>query len=387
MSDRTKTAGGRGNARKPKSPPLALRLKKTRSIPLHHQVFLVLQDGITESRYTPSQPLPSEEELARRFDVSRVTIRSAMKKLDALGLVERRQGVGTFVRELSGPQPLTIPMVDLRARSREIVRTTIARVVEFGFEPAPRHVRTHFQAGRDDLFQRAVRIRYMRDRPVMQVTTYVPESIGRQFSQNDMEGSSLYAILERFGITFASSEQIVTAAAADPVVAERLKVAIGAPLLKWCAYTLMRSGAQSSTSSCWRRQRPINCGCCSDLLIWNDKTILLKRVAGAAVERAPARHEAIWLGPPFNLLEGIGAIERRLVPLEGLVDRALSMSTSSPEQKGRLAQKIPNAQFATNGAVAEMIKSRHILRAELKGHDTPTLNASFIRQVQAGQSM
>jgi GntR family transcriptional regulator len=47
-----------------------------------------------------------------------------------------------------------------------------------------------------------------------------------------MEGASLYAILQRFGITFASGEQFVTAAAADPVVAERLNVAIGAPLLK-----------------------------------------------------------------------------------------------------------------------------------------------------------
>jgi GntR family transcriptional regulator len=232
VSKRSRAGGRRQNAPKRKSARLAPLSRKPRSIPLHHQVFLVLQDAITESRYAPDEALPSEEELAKRFGVSRVTIRSAMEKLDALGLVERRQGVGTFVRELSGPQPLTVPMVDLQARSREIVRTTIAHVVEFGFEPAPRHVRTHFQARPEELFQRAVRIRYMRDRPILQVTTYIPESIGRQFGQNDMEGGSLYRILERFGITFASGEQIVTAAAADPVVAERLNVAIGAPLLK-----------------------------------------------------------------------------------------------------------------------------------------------------------
>jgi len=155
-----------------------------------------------------------------------------MDTLDDLGLVERRQGVGTFVRELSRPQPLTVPMVDLLARSREIVRTTTAHVVEFGFEPAPRHVRTHFRAGPGVVFQRAVRIRLMNDQPIMQVTTYIPESIGRHFGQDDMEGGSLYGILQRFGITFASGEQVVTAAAADPLVATRLNVAIGAPLLK-----------------------------------------------------------------------------------------------------------------------------------------------------------
>ena len=232
MSKQSEAGGRRQNAPKRKSARLAPLSRKPRSIPLHHQVFLVLQDGITECRYAPDEALPSEEELAKRFGVSRVTIRSAMEKLDALGLVERRQGVGTFVRELSGPRPLTIPMMDLLARSREIVRTTIAHVVEFGFEPAPRHVRSHFRAGPEDLFQRTVRIRYMGGRPIMQVTTFIPESIGRQFGRNEMEAGSLYAILQRFGITFASGEQIVTAAAADPVVAERLNVAIGAPLLK-----------------------------------------------------------------------------------------------------------------------------------------------------------
>jgi GntR family transcriptional regulator len=207
--------------------------KKRRNIPLHHQVFLVLQDGIVEHRYAPGEMLPGEEDLAKLFGVSRVTIRAALETLDAFGLIERRQGVGTFVRELSRPEPLIVPMkMDLAARNREIVRTTRAHVVEYEFRPAPRHVRHHFGAQPDDLFQRVVRIRYMKNWPIMQVTTYIPEDIGRQFGREEIEGGSLYAILERFGITFDSGEQIVSAAAADPIVAERLNVAIGSPLVK-----------------------------------------------------------------------------------------------------------------------------------------------------------
>ncbi|HTO60042.1 MAG TPA: GntR family transcriptional regulator [Bradyrhizobium sp.] len=212
--------------------PTTLVSKKRRNIPLHHQVFLVLQDGIAERRYAPGEALPSEEDLAKLFGVSRVTVRAALETLNTLGLIERRQGAGTFVRELSGPEPWSVPIMDLAARSRMIVRTTRAHVVEFGFVTAPRHIRSHFNAQPNDLFQRAVRIRYMKDQPIMQVTTYIPEDIGRQFGPKDMEGASLYAILQRFGITFASGEQVVTAAAADPVAADRLNVAIGAPLLK-----------------------------------------------------------------------------------------------------------------------------------------------------------
>ncbi len=210
----------------------ALLARKRRNIPLHHQVFLVLQDEITERRYSPGEALPTEDELAKLFRVSRVTIRAALETLGTMGLIERRQGVGTFVRELSKPEPLTVPMIDLAARNREILRTTSAHVVEFEFTPAPRHVRSHFQAQPEELFQRAVRIRYTNNRPIMQVTTYIPELIGRQFGPAEMEGGSLYAILQRFGITFSSGEQVVSAAAADPIVAERLNVAIGAPLLK-----------------------------------------------------------------------------------------------------------------------------------------------------------
>lgn len=212
--------------------PTTLLLKKRRNIPLHHQVFLVLQDRIAERRYAPGEALPSEEDLAKLFGVSRVTIRAALETLNTLGLIERRQGAGTFVRELAKPESWSVPIMDLAARSRMIVRTTTAHVVEFGFVRAPPHVRSHFQAQPDGLFQRAVRIRYMKSQPIMQVTTYIPEDIGRQFGPKDMEGASLYAILQRFGITFGSGEQLVTAAAADPVVAERLNVAIGAPLLK-----------------------------------------------------------------------------------------------------------------------------------------------------------
>ena len=90
--------------------------------------------------------------------------------------------------------------------------------------------------------------------------------------------------------------------------------------------------------------------------IWHKHYAMLIDRYSSMDARIPAdrlRHEAILPASPFNLLEWIGAIERRLVPLERLVDRALSISTSSPEQLGalrdRLAQQLMDQmnQFAT----------------------------------------
>jgi SAM-dependent methyltransferase len=79
------------------------------------------------------------------------------------------------------------------------------------------------------------------------------------------------------------------------------------------------------------------------------------------------RHEAVLLESTFNQLERIGVIERRVIPIERLVDRALSMSTSSPEQLGSLSDRLAKellkqmTQFATAGTVVEVIESQALI--------------------------
>ncbi len=56
----------------------------TRRITLHEQVFNRLRERILTGDYAPHQQLPSEACLMRSFDVSRVTVRQALKDLVAL---------------------------------------------------------------------------------------------------------------------------------------------------------------------------------------------------------------------------------------------------------------------------------------------------------------
>jgi len=57
---------------------------------------------ILEGKVRPGQKLPSERSLAEEFDVSRPTVREAIQKLEARGLIQRRHGGGTFVAEHVG---------------------------------------------------------------------------------------------------------------------------------------------------------------------------------------------------------------------------------------------------------------------------------------------
>lgn len=61
------------------------------------KVFETLYEMIASGQFQRGQKLPSQEELARQLGVSRNTLREAMNKLYAMGLLSSRQGVGTVV--------------------------------------------------------------------------------------------------------------------------------------------------------------------------------------------------------------------------------------------------------------------------------------------------
>jgi GntR family transcriptional regulator len=68
---------------------------------LSTQINEILVEKLRNGTYPPESKMPTENQLAEEFKVSRATIRSAFDRLEAMGLIARRQGIGTFVRSLS----------------------------------------------------------------------------------------------------------------------------------------------------------------------------------------------------------------------------------------------------------------------------------------------
>lgn len=82
-----------------------------------------LREDLAAGRYLPGARLPTETELSARFEVSRPTIRAALRRLEALGHVSTRHGVGTFVVEQpavrAGLERLESITDSIRATGRE----------------------------------------------------------------------------------------------------------------------------------------------------------------------------------------------------------------------------------------------------------------------------
>ncbi len=95
-------------------------------------VFDQMQELLIRGEWKPGDRLPSENELAEMFNVSRITIRQALQKLSVLGLVETRFGEGSFVKKFDVGENMNalVPMLYLDKSSnlqvfefREMIET------------------------------------------------------------------------------------------------------------------------------------------------------------------------------------------------------------------------------------------------------------------------
>jgi DNA-binding FadR family transcriptional regulator len=101
------------------------------------QVASTIRDAILGGEYVPGDPLPSERILADQFEVNRGTVREALKRLDAWGLVETRHGGKTRVRDFlvsAGLQLLPQLIAPAGRVDHEFIRDLLQlRVVLLGF--------------------------------------------------------------------------------------------------------------------------------------------------------------------------------------------------------------------------------------------------------------
>ncbi|MBM2811535.1 MAG: gntR [Chloroflexi bacterium] len=89
-----------------------------------HHIFRVIRDRIQAGEWLPGTRLPSNAELASTFGVARMTVRQALASLEADGLIQGRQGTGTFVRS---NETAAVLVVDDDPSIRLLLRETIKR--------------------------------------------------------------------------------------------------------------------------------------------------------------------------------------------------------------------------------------------------------------------
>jgi GntR family transcriptional regulator len=186
---------------------------------------------IAAERLGRGERLPTERQLSETLGVSRPTLRQALELLEKDGLIERRQGSGTYVAE---PR-VAVDVRVLVSLTRSIVASGMtpgARVLTSMVVPATGDLATRFAVPPQTPLQHFERVRFADGRVVAFERSWFPASIAPNLSAFDLEHRSIYDVLEReYGVKLFRAEQEFDASVADEKVAALLDCEPGAPLM------------------------------------------------------------------------------------------------------------------------------------------------------------
>ncbi len=198
---------------------------------LHRQVFLVLRAQILSGARPPGSILPKEEALCEQFAVSRVTVRRALADLEAQGLVLRRHGRGTFVRDdVPAQRPVLNPT--LMQGLKQLGDETQVKVLRVQTERPPAPIAAFLREGDESDALHALRLRSAGETPLLLTDAWIPKRLAKGITASALRRKPLYRILLDQGVVFGHVIQEISAEAADPYRAAVLKTAVNAPLIR-----------------------------------------------------------------------------------------------------------------------------------------------------------
>ncbi len=175
-----------------------LALDPDKPVARYYQIAQHLRDAITSGTLLPGTALPSEQKLGELFGVSRPTVRQAIQLLTEEGLLDRRQGAGTFVRKLNIQQRHGRVIGFSRRMSQDglcpssrVLENRILRAQEAGEK-----ARTALNVPATAQLLRLSRLRLISGEPVALETAHLPLDRFPGLNQFDLEHRSLYQTLE-----------------------------------------------------------------------------------------------------------------------------------------------------------------------------------------------
>ena len=199
-----------------------------RGIPIYIQIRDALRAEITGGNLRRGQQLPSENQLAARFRVSRMTIRESIEELVNEGLLYRRHGVGTFValprlqREHAKPMGLSADDdnedIQVELLELKVIPATpkVARALDI---PAGSHV------------IRVKTLHYADGVPITVQNAHIPYKLFPGLLNENVGVRHLWTLFEKAGYRVRRAVQRLEAREASKPVAHWVNIQEGAPVL------------------------------------------------------------------------------------------------------------------------------------------------------------
>lgn len=220
--------------------------------PLYVQLREVIRSKIDEGEYAPGTCIPSENQLAEAYGLTRQSVRSALAALEYEGLLKSMQGKGVYV---SGPK-LERDMETLGGfrqtmREREQAPST-KTLVKALREAGPLYAQMLGVGPRDELWY-IRRICLSNGEPVALEEIFIPAYIVPGFGEVDINVFSIFDVYEWNGVRPVRGEQTLTISRLDPAAAHLIGLEGDAAVMRFSGVIYDQNGRAVEFSRSYTR--------------------------------------------------------------------------------------------------------------------------------------
>jgi GntR family transcriptional regulator, frlABCD operon transcriptional regulator len=207
-----------------------MKLNNSSSRPLYEQLKNSIKDSVEKGDYRPSEKIPNEGELCERYGVSRITVRRAIKELVSEGLLERKQGKGTFVTRQKVAREL-VHVNGFTDFSKQLGKNPSKRVLALEELKASKEIAEALHIDTGTAVLKYARLMFMDEQPFVLDVSYYSLNRFPNLTQKIHEYESSYDVLKNVYHTNIDSsipsKKILTVTPATIEDAEYLECEIG----------------------------------------------------------------------------------------------------------------------------------------------------------------
>lgn len=198
-------------------------------MPLYLQVAKLMRQQIESGAWAFGEQIPTLDRLEEEYQVSRITLRGALDQLEALGIVRRTRGLGTFVaKDLSKERWFKLPttldeLVDAVANLQ-------IRLLPIEDDSATALVPAFPYGDVGPAYQRMRRVHYHDDQPYCVIDVYLDKRIYDTDPQAFSSKPIIPQLVRLRGVRIAGARQIVRIMVSDEASARHLGIGVGDPI-------------------------------------------------------------------------------------------------------------------------------------------------------------
>jgi GntR family transcriptional regulator len=229
-----------------------VELTRTEGIPLYVKIREELRDEIINGGFRRGQRLPSEDELAAKYSVSRMTVRQGINDLIDEGLIYRRQGVGTFVAfpHIERDHSRLTNFFEMAEAKGIAVRV---RLLKAELTPSRAKVASALEIPEGTPVIRVKTLRFADNLPITVHDAFLPNHLFARILEKDLEKNHLWSLFEEYGFRVKRATQRLEARQADAELAALMNIETGAPILYKERVVFAEDGTPVEFTYCYNR--------------------------------------------------------------------------------------------------------------------------------------